>query len=89
MPFNFKEIFVAALLPAFKEVGKLEMAEVLAGIKEHNTPEVYENTLKSINSNFTLLKEITNKTKTKIDDGLVDIILESVKDAAEADGIEL
>lgn len=86
---NVKEIIVAAVMPAIKSVGKLEMQDVLNGIKAHNTPEVYENTLKSLNSNFTLLKGVTDKTSNKIDDGIVALVLEAVQENAAADGITL
>lgn len=86
---RFKEIIVAAVIPMVKSVGKEELSNVLANIKEHNTPELYENTLKSIHSSFSLLNEVANKTKTKIDDCVVDLVLEAVAEAAEDDGITL
>lgn len=86
---NLKEILVSTLLPAIKTIGKAQLAEVLAKIKQNNTQEVYENTLKSAYSTFSLLDVEAIKTKTKIDDGIIDIVLETVKDAADEDGIEL
>jgi hypothetical protein len=83
------EIIVAAVLPAIKTAGKLEMENVLSGIKEHNTPEVYKNTLQGLHSNFSLLKEAASKTKSKFDDGIVDLILEAVTVSANSDGIDL
>jgi hypothetical protein len=55
------EIIVSAVLPIIKGVGKLEMQNVLLGIKEHNTPETYKNTLQGLHSNFSLLKEAASK----------------------------
>lgn len=89
MSLNLKELAISILLPAIKEIGTAEIEDVLAGVKSHNTPEVYANTLKSIHSSFTLLKEATQKTKTKIDDGIVDLILAAVESAASDDDIEL
>jgi len=86
---KIKEIIVASVLPAFKAIGKVEMEAVLSGIKEHNTPEIYQNTLQGLHSNFLLLKEVAIKTKTKIDDGIIDLVLEAVKDSADAGGIIL
>jgi hypothetical protein len=86
---KIKEVIVATLLPAIKEVGKIEIKHVLAGIKEHNEIEVYKNTLFSLHANFTLLREAAVKTKTKIDDGIIDLLLEAVHESAEADKITL
>lgn len=86
---KINEIIVASVLPAIKAVGKIEMENVLSGIKEHNTPEIYQNTLQGLHSNFFLLKEAALKTRSGIDDGIIDLVLEAVKDSADADGIVL
>jgi hypothetical protein len=86
---KIKEIIVASVLPAIKEVGKVEMKQVLLGIKEHNEPEIYRNTLQGLHSNFSLLKDATSKTKSRFDDGIVDLVLEAVQETADADGIVL
>jgi hypothetical protein len=84
---KFREIVVATVLPAIKEVGKAEMKQVLSGIKEHNSPETYRNTLQGMHSNFSLLREAASKTKTRIDDGIVDLVLEAVQEIADTEGI--
>jgi hypothetical protein len=86
---KIKEIIVASVLPALKEVGKIEMKQVLSGIKEHNDPEIYKNTILSLHINFLLLQEAAVKTKSNIDDGIVNLVLEAVKESAEIDGIIL
>ena len=86
---NLKEILVNTFLPAIKVVGKAELSEILSKIKEHNTEEVYTSTLKSIHSSFTLLKKVAVKTKSKIDDGLIDMVLETIEEAAADDEIPL
>lgn len=86
---KIKEVIVAAMLPAIKAVGKAEMQQVLSGIKEHNTAEIYHATLQGLHSNFSLLKHAANKTKTKIDDGIIDLVLEAVKESADSGGIVL
>ena len=83
------EILVSAILPAVKAVGKLEMEIALSGIKEKNGMEVYVNTLYGIYSGFSLLKEAAFKTKTRIDDGIVDMIIEAVRERAIANKISL
>lgn len=37
---KFKEAIVAAVLPAIKAVGKVEIQAVLSGVKTHNTLEI-------------------------------------------------
>ncbi|HEU5167172.1 MAG TPA: hypothetical protein VFU29_16615 [Chitinophagaceae bacterium] len=86
---KIKEVLVEAMLPAIKAVGKAEMKAVLSGIKDHNTPEIYQTTLQGLYSNFTLLKQAADKTKTKVDDGVIDLILEAVEETAEAGSITL
>jgi hypothetical protein len=83
------ELVASAVLPVIKKVGKLEMQHVLSGIKENNAPEIYKNTLQGLHSNFSLLKEAASKTKSNFDDGIVDLVLEAVKENAEADNIVL
>jgi len=86
---KIKEIIVDAVLPTIKAVGKIQMKNVLSGIKEHNTSEIYRNTLQGVFSNFSLLKEAASRSKTKIDDGIVDLVLEAVQESANNDGIIL
>jgi hypothetical protein len=86
---KLKTMIVEAVLPVIKAVGKAEMEMVLSGIKEHNTEKLYQNTLQGLYSNFSLLKEAAVKTNSKIDDGIVDLVLEAVKDSADADGLVL
>jgi hypothetical protein len=83
------DLIVSAVLPIIKGAGKLEMQNVLLGIKEHNTPDVYRHTLQGLHSNFSLLKEAANKTRSNFDDGIVDMVLEAVKESAESDGLVL
>ena len=84
-----KEMIVEAVLPAIKAVGKVEMKSVLSGVKQHNRTEIYQNTLKGLHANFSLLKDVASKTNTRIDDGIVELILEAVIESAEIDGIVL
>jgi len=86
---EIQEILVRAVLPIVKAVGKVEMEHVLWGVKENNSMETYRNTLQGLHSDFSLLKEIALKSKTQIDDGIIDLVLEAVKETAEADGITL
>jgi hypothetical protein len=85
---NIKEIIVASVLPAIKEVGKLEMKEVLSGIKEHNEPEVYKNILRDLHVNFSLMRRVAITTRTIVDDGIIELVLEAVRETAEVDNIK-
>lgn len=89
MPVNLKEIIVASVMPVVKIIGKSELENVLQSIQDHNSPEVYKNTLKSIHSSFLLLKDVALKSKNKIDDGIIDLVLEAVEESAEDDDITL
>jgi hypothetical protein len=82
-------MIIETVLPTIKAVGKIEMEDVLSGIKEHNTVEVYKNTLQGLHANFSLLKEAAIKTKSKLDDGIIDLVLEAVKETADEEGIIL
>jgi hypothetical protein len=83
------EMISSAFLPIIKGVGKLEMQHVILCIKEHNPPEIYKNVLQGLHSNFSLLKEAAIKTSSNLDDGIVDLVLEAVKENAERNGIIL
>ncbi len=72
-----------------KSAGKFYLKTVLQTIQDHNTKEVYANTLKSINSSFSLLDEVAKKSKTKIDDDLIEAVLEAVQESATEDGVTL
>lgn len=86
---KIKKSLVSSILPIIKVVGKIEMEKVLSSFKERQSQEIYRNTLLAIHSNFVLLKEAAIRTSTRIDDGIIELILESVKETAKADGIEL
>ena len=86
---KIKEAIVEAIIPVIKTAGKIEMENVLSSIKENNNNETYKNVLQGIHSNFSLLKEAALKTKTKIDEGIIDLVLEAVNEKAETDNIIL
>lgn len=86
---KIKEAIVEAIMPVIKTAGKIEMENVLSSIKENNNNETYKNVLQGIHSNFSLLKIAALKTKTKIDEGIIDLVLEAVNEKAETDNIIL
>ncbi len=89
MPSKFNDFLVGLFSPMLKAAGKFYLKSVLQSIQDHNTVIVYTNTLKSINSSFSLLDEVAKKSKTKIDDDLIEAVLEAVKESAEEDNIPL
>jgi hypothetical protein len=86
---KIKEVIVASVLPIIREVGKIEMKQVLESIREHNELSIYKNTLVSLHANFSLLRKAAVQSKTSIDDGIVDLILEAVKENADANKLIL
>jgi hypothetical protein len=86
---KIKEAIIEAIMPVIKSAGRIEMENVLSSIKEHNNNETYKNVLQGIYSNFSVLKEAALKTKTKIDEGIIDLVLEAVNEKADTDNIIL
>lgn len=86
---KFKQVVLEAIIPVIKKAGTAEMKIVLAGVKEHNSAEVYKDILQSLYCNFSLLKQAAIKTKTNIDDGIVDLVIDAVKENAENENIIL
>ncbi len=77
------------VLPMVKGFIKMYLKTLLQKIEEHNSRELYVNTLKSMNSNFLLLDELAKKTTTKADDDFIDGVLEAVQESATEDGVVL
>jgi|SRR6186997_3306534 len=44
---------------------------------------------RGLHSNFSLLRDAAYETKSKIDDGIMDLVLEAVQDSADRGGIVL
>lgn len=86
---KINELLVASIMPAIKLVGKMEMENVLSDVKEHNPADVYQNTLQGLHSGFSLLKQAAIKSKSRVDDGIIDLVLEAIKECAGNDKISL
>lgn len=84
-----KDLLLNMLMPMLKAAGKFYLKTVLQKIQDHNSQTVYENTLKSMNSSFTLLDEVAKKSSTKIDDDFIEAVLEAVQESASEDGVQL
>jgi len=69
--------------------GKIELVAILDSIKEYNGGEYYKQTLQGIFNDFGVLLRATERTNTTIDNGIVNLVLEVVKEKAKSDGVFL
>lgn len=86
---KIKDIMGEAVLSLIKTIGKEEMEDVFSCMKKNATQENYKTTLQGLYSELSLLKEAALKTKAKIGDGIIDFVLETIKQNADSDGIVL
>ena len=66
------------LLAAVKEGATGELKHLLDRFRELNGQEKHDKLVLSIKNSFELLQDVTDETKTKIDDTLVAIILNAL-----------
>lgn len=71
-------MFAQLLLSAVQGACTLELQNLLLKFRELNGEEKYLQLESSIKNSFLLLKTVTDKTKTKIDDTVVNIVLNAV-----------
>jgi hypothetical protein len=72
-------MFAQLLLQAVSGVVSSQLAELLKKFKELNGEEKYNQLREAIRNSFLLLQTVTDKTKTKIDDTAVAMILNAVE----------
>ncbi len=72
-----------------RAAGKIELVAILDSIKEYNGGEYYKQTLQGIFNDFGVLLRATERTNTTIDNGIVNLVLEVVKEKAKSDGVFL
>lgn len=58
---------------------------MLSDIKVDNICEMHENAIHTLHSNFSLFREAAAKTKSKVNDGIIDLVLEAVQENTGAD----
>jgi hypothetical protein len=75
-------MFAQLLLAAISGAIETELVALLEKFKELNGQEKYDELRLSLTNGFTLLKSVTDKTKTKIDDTVVKMILDALNAAA-------
>lgn len=71
-------MFIQLLLNAVSSGATLELKHLLEKFKEINGEEKYQQLVEALRNSFTLLQDVTDKTKTKVDDTVVNIILNSL-----------
>lgn len=86
---TMKYIFLKVIFPPAQNAVKAEMHTVLSEIKFHHTPEIYRQILRSLHSNFMLLKETALISSVHLEDGIVELMLELIKRNALENGFVL
>ena len=71
-------MFLQLLLSAAKGAATDELTNLFDKFRELNGAEKHDKLVSAIRNSFTLLKEVTDETKTKIDDTLVAIVLNAL-----------
>lgn len=71
-------MFLQLLLNAVKTAASAELANLLETFKQHNSEEDYNKLVASLKNSFELLQKVADKTKTKLDDTVVGIVLNSL-----------
>ena len=71
-------MFLQFLLSAVKGAATEELSNLLDKFRELNGQEKHDQLVAAIRNSFTLLKDVTDDTKTKIDDTLVALILNAL-----------
>lgn len=88
MGLNLKELIVAGIMPVFKGVGKAQLEDLLQQLHDHE-PAVYADTMKGLYSAAKVLHKLADKTKSKIDDGILDTIIEAIEENADQNDVTL
>lgn len=71
-------MFLQLLLQAIKGAATEELRHLLEKFKEKNGQEAYDNLIMSLKGSFTLLQDVVDDTKTKVDDTLVAMVLSAL-----------
>lgn len=83
------DVIVSALAPVVKSVAKDKLVELLDQLKEKNEAN-YKTTLVSLYPIIDVqLEGVTDKTKTNIDDAVVDALKEAIEESATKNSVTL
>lgn len=88
MPLNLGEIVIGALTPALQSVVTDKMGVLFDKLHAHDA-EGHAATLKSLYIGMGQVERLTDDTKTKIDDAVVDALTAAIEASAEKYEVEL
>lgn len=71
-------MFLQILLQAVSGAASLELSTLLEKFRTLNGDDAHDKLVAAMYNSFTLLKTVTDQTKTKVDDTLVGIILNAL-----------
>lgn len=85
---NIGEILLGALVPTITTIGQVKLVELLDQFHDKD-PEHHKATCQSLWIGLTQLAVLVDKTKTNIDNAVVDALLGAIQQSANKYDIEL
>lgn len=85
---NLGEILLAALTPTLEAVGESKLVDLLQQLHDHH-PETYQSALKSGYLFAKQLQPLVVNSSSKIDDAIIQAIIESIEASAQANNVTL
>lgn len=85
---NVGELIISSLAGPLETIASAKLQELFDKLHDKN-PDGLAPTLKSLHIGAMELKTLTDKTKTKIDDAIVDAMIDAVEASADKYDIEL
>lgn len=89
MPVNWKEVLIESFMGPIKAIGQIEIGDLLEKLDVAEDDAEFAEDLKGGYRLFKRLQLLAEKTKTKIDDGLLDLVVAAIEMKAESAGIDL
>lgn len=88
MASKLSELLLAALAPVLQSVATAKLGELFTKLHEHDE-EGHSATLRSMYIGVGQLQRLTDESKTKLDDAIVDALKEAIEESAEEFDVEL
>jgi hypothetical protein len=85
---KFTDLLINSLAPAISAIAATKLTELFEKLHEHD-PEGHAATLKSLYIGAGQLQRLTDDTKTKLDDAVVDALISAIEDSAKEYDVEL
>lgn len=86
---KLKELALSGVLPALKSLGKAELVHLFDSIGAEEKGDDFANEIKGTYFLLKRLQTVAEKSKTKIDDGVVSLFMDAVTAEAEKSNIAL